>query len=354
MALSLRSNDEEDEADEVEQRLRNRLADLEGRLEDQQKIRQMREHIQHMRNKHDLELEKVELRAEQQVEDVKAKARAAIRKAKKQAKRERKRYDAIVAAVEELAEAIGEVEDEREALDDAGLTSRLTIAEPTSDPGEDPRAYMRELGARHRETGDQLTRVREAIGDGELGARATDVDVLEERVQELLTNPEVRSRAMTVAEKARMFAEDPGKSQYYRELIQPYADAIETVADERPRAKVVDGARLALGVLEEAFMDSRTYLLRRSGKLDDHEIETDVVVERIEEDADDAIDRLEAALSTARGLGPVDFFQNLTTEISRRLDRGEDGAGVAAWILSDVTVSILEDEAVRDWLEGQH
>lgn len=356
MPLSLGSNkntSDDTDPDEIEQRLRNRLADLEGRLEDQQKVRQMREHIQHLRNKHQLELEKAELKADQRVENVKAKARSAVSSAKKKAKRERKRYQALVDAVTELAEAIDEADASRQQLSDAGLDSRLTIEPPTADPSEEPRAFLRDLVARQRDVEDKLTRVLAALDDGELGQATTDVDVLEDRVKDLLTNPEVRSQAMTVIEKARMFAEDPGKSQYHREILTPYADAIEQVLDTEQRANIVQGARMALDVVEEAFMDSRTYLLRRSGKLDDHEIEVDVVVERVEESPDDATDRMKAALDSARALGPVDFFKNLTGELTRRVDRGEDGAGVAAWILSDATVTVLEDETVREWLAGQ-
>lgn len=353
MPLSLTNDDENASAEDVEERLRNRLADLEGRLEDRQKISQMREHIQHLRNKHELELEKARLTADQRVEDVKDKARSAVKRAKKKAARERKRYDALQDAVVELAETLEDIDEARQALEDAGLDARLAPREPTADPEDDPRAYLRDLLAKHRDVETQLERLHASLDGGELGEATTDVAVLEERAQDLLTNPEVRSQAKTVAEKARMFAEDPGKSQYYRELVMPYADGVCQVVEAHQRANVVQGARIALDVLEEAFMDSRTYLLRRSGALDDHEIDVDVLVERVEEDPADAVDRLETALDTARGLGPVDFFRNLTDEIERRVDRNEDGAGVAAWILSDVTVAVLDDDAVRDWLAGQ-
>lgn len=352
MPLSL-SSDDEDSPDDVEQRLRNRLADLEGRLEDQQKVRQMREHIQHLRNKHELELEKAELKADQRVEEVKDKARDAVQKARRKVKRERARREKLEEAVLELAEALDDVDEARQALEDAGLDARLAPRSPSADAEEEPRAFLRDLVARTRDVESQLERVDGAIGDGELGEPTTDVAVLEERVADLLTNPEVRSKAKTVAEKAQMFAEDPGKSQYYREMVLPYADGIRQVAEAHPRANVVQGARLALDVVEEAFRTSRTYLLRRSDALDDHEIDVDVLVERVEEDPADAVDRLEAALNTARGLGPVDFFQNLADDVARRVDRGDDGAAVAAWILSDVTVEVLEDETVRTWLDGQ-
>ncbi len=353
MPLSLGKENENATSDDVEQRLRNRLADLEGRLEDQQKVRQMREHIQHLRNKHELELEKAKLGADQRVEDVKAQARKAVNKAKKKAARERKRYKALHAAVEQLAEALDDVDDTRRELSQAGLEPRLAPPAPAGDPAEDPRAYLRALVAKHREVDDRLERLHAALDGGELGDPTTDVTVLEDRVGDLLTNPEVRSQAQTVAEKARMFAEDPGKSQYHRELLLPYARGIEQVVETEQRANVVQGARLALDVVEEAFMDSRTYLLRRSGALDDHEIGVDVLVERVEEIAADAVDRLETALDTARGLGPVDFFRNLSDEVKRRVDADEDGAGVAAWILSDVTVAVLDDDAEREWLSGQ-
>lgn len=354
MPLSITDNGSDDaDPEDVEQRLRNRLADLEGRLEDQQKVRQMREHIQHLRNKHELELEKAQLNADQRVEDVKAKARKAVNNAKKKASRERKRYRALREAVEQLAEALGEVDDTRSELSEAGLEPRLAPSAPAGDPGEEPRAYLRALASKHREVDDRLARLHAALDGGELGEPTTDVAVLEDRVGDLLTNPEVRSQAATVVEKARMFAEDPGKSQYHREILLPYARGIEQLLEAEQRANVVQGARLALSIVEEAFMDSRTYLLRRSSVLDDVEIEADVLVERVEEAPEDAIDRTRTALDTARGLGPVDFFRNLTEEIDRRLDRGEDGAGVAAWILSDVTVAVLDDEHVREWLSGQ-
>lgn len=353
MSLSLKKNARSDDAEKIEQRLRNRLADLEGRLEDRSELRQLRDHIQHLERKHEIELEKARLAGREQVQAVKQQASEIVGKAKKRLKGERARYERLVSDLSQLEAALAELETRRVALKDAGLDAQLAPHAPNTGAEEDVREFIRQLTAQAKDVTDRIGRVHGAIGDGELSTPTTDVAILEDRTQELLTNPEVRSKALTVAEKARMFANDPGKSQYYRELVQPYAQAIAKVVEQEQHANIVHGARQALTIVEEAFLDSRTYLLRRSGALDDHAIEAQVVHERLEESADDAVDRLSSALDSARALGPVDFFQNMTTELNRRIERGEDGAGVAAWILSDVTVAVLEDETVRRWMAGQ-
>ena len=351
MALSLGKT--KDNGNDAEARLRARLADLEGRLEDSQKIKQLENHIRHLTEKHELELEKARLEAKQGADQVKEKASGMLKKAKAKIQAEQARYKKLLRDLAALEEAMAATDERLASLAGKGLKCQLATTKPSRSVRDEPREFVAQLVSRQRDLADRLTRIEEALGDGKLQKATTDVEILQERSKELLSNPELKSKAMTVAEKARMFAQDPGKSQYYRELLAPYAEGIQQVLATEARANVVYGCQEALSVLEESFRDSRTFLLRRSGALDDHAIEAEVVVERIEESAEDALGRMRTMLDNARALGPVDFFQNMEQEIARRVERGEKGAKVAAWVLSDVTVTVLEDETVRAWLSGQ-
>ncbi len=351
MALSLGNKKTSDT--EAEARLRARLADLEGRLEDGQKIRQLENHIQNLKERHEVELDKARLEAKQEVEEIKDKATGRIKQAKKAIKGHKARYQRLVDDLKRLETAVGQTADRARGLSERGLEMRLVKDRVGRSVDEDPREFLAELVRYQQDLADRLTRIEEALGDGKLGTTATDLDLIQHRSKELLSNPELKSKALTVAEKARMFAQDPGKSQYYRELLVPYAQAIQGVLETETRASIVYGCQEALAILEEAFRDSRTFLLRRSGKLDDHAITAEVTIERLEEPAEDALGRMRTMLETARALGPVDFFQNMEQAVARRIEREEKGARVAAWILSDVTVTVLEDETVRSWLETQ-
>lgn len=358
MAISLRNNS--NKADAVEDRLRARLAELENRLDDGSKIKQLEQHIHFLNEKHELALREARIEADRRVaearaeaQDVKDRAGAVISKWKKALAAEQSKRAAIVEDLAKLDAMLAEIDGKCRELASKGLKVHMVPDAPGRDLAADPRGYIHQLVTLQRDVADRLDRVLAAMGDGSLDAPTTDLDILAERAAELLTNPEMRSRGRTVAEKARMFAEDPGKSGYYRELVTPYADAIRQVLDHSSRGSIVHGAQEALAILESSFRDSRTFLLRRSGHLDDHSIEATVDMERVEENPEDALSRMNTILDNARALGPVDFFHNMATEVASRVERGDKGARVASWILSDVTVTVLEDEVVRGWLAGQ-
>lgn len=350
MALSIGKNGK---ADKVEERLRARLADLEGRLEDSSKITRLENHIVHLNEKHTVELERTRIEGQGKVNEVKAKAAEVVKETKRRLAAEQARTKTLVEDLARLEGQLKQVEVHTRSLAGKGLKLNLAPAGMSRTVAENPREFIAQLVSFNQDLVDRLTRIEASIGEGHLERQTTDLDILEERTKELLSNPEVKSKALMVTEKARMFANDPGKSQYYRELVVPYAQAIGQVLATESRASVVHGAHEALQILEIAFRDSRTFLLRRSGELDEHTIAASVEVERLEESAQDAMARLQAVIDNARALGPVDFFHNMQQELQRAVERGEQGAKAAAWILSDVTVTILEDEVVRGWLANQ-
>jgi hypothetical protein len=344
----------EKKSNEVEDRLRARLADIEGRLDDSSKIRQLEDHIRFLNQKHQLEIEKASLAAREKVQEVQGKAAELVKEAKRRISGEQARYQKLVEDLAKLEANLKMVQTRSRELSAKGLKLHLAPNGGIDrSVAAEPREFVSQLATFHRDLADQLMRVSEAIGDGKLEHPTTDVTILEERTKELLTNPELKSKALTVSEKARMFGVDPAKAQYYRELIVPYTRAIQKVLEADTKASVVLGCQEALAILETAFRDSRTFLLRRSGDLDNHDIPAEVSLERMVEAPEDALGRMNAVMDNARALGPVDFFHNILMEVNRSVERGDAGARVAAWVLSDVTVAVLEDARIQKWLAGQ-
>ncbi len=343
-----------DDPDAIEERLRNRLADLEGRLEDQQKVKRLENHIQNLNEQHRLEKERIQLEAKKKIDEANDALQAFKQETKQRFKQEIDRRRAIQQRLTHFDKKLRTLQENNQALAEKGLHIDLIPPPPSTDPQQDPTTYLERLTLHLDHVQERLEHIQNALGEGELETRTTGTEILEDQTQALLSNPNLRSKALTVSENARLFADDDAKNQYHQELLTPYTNAIQRVLQEHQRAHIVHGCETALNILKDAFTNSRTYLLRRSEDLDGFHLEPDVITERFQEQGEDAQQRIETILDNARALGPVDFFENLNTTLARALERGDEGANEAAWILSDVTVHLLEHEHVRNWLENQH
>lgn len=193
----------------------------------------------------------------------------------------------------------------------------------------------------------------EALLDDREMAEPTDVlDLVADGLPSETADVRAAEEAGSVAELVRVWIDADPMDRYRRELLEPYAAAVEQALQGDPDAVRVGGAKTALRILKDAFDESRTYMHRRSAMLDDHAVVVDVDPGRFEHDPELAMDRFEAVLEQARALGAVDFFHNLHVRTREALDEGEDHAGPAAWLLADVTSEILADPKVKQWIEA--
>lgn len=263
-------------------------------------------------------------------------------------KEDRVRYlkDVLADVEEELADLSAT----RDELADADLRVPWLPDHETNGGRPDKRADAIHASlAQLHDAAEQL----EALLDGREMAEPTDVlDLVADGLPSETADVRAAEEAGSVAELVRVWIDADPMDRYRRELLEPYAAAVEQALAGDPDAVRVGGAKTALRILKDAFDESRTYMHRRSAMLDDHAVVVDIDPARFEHDPELAMDRFEAVLEQARALGAVDFFHNLHVRTREALDADEDHAGAAAWLLADVTSEILVDPKVKQWIQA--
>lgn len=262
-------------------------------------------------------------------------------------KEDRIRY--LKQALARIDDDLAELSAARDRLQKRNLSVPWLPDHESEDARPDARldAIRATLEAIH-EAADRL----ETLVDGDELAEPTDAtDVLQAHIRESTVAERAASQAPSVAQLYRMWVDADTMDRYRRELLEPYARAACHLLEDDPDETTVHAAKAALAMLKDAFNESRTFLLRRSPALDDHVVDVDVHPQRWEQDPKLALQRFDAVLEQARAIGAVDFFHNLRVRVQDGLDSDEDGAAPAAWLLADVTASILGDDAVKSWIE---
>lgn len=256
-----------------------------------------------------------------------------------------------------LKDVLADLEDDlaglsarRDELADADLqVPWLPDHEPAGDRPDRRAEAIRASLSQIRDAASEL----EALLDGREMAEPTDaLDLIADGLPSETADARAAEEAGSVAELVRVWIDADPMDRYRRELLEPYAAAVEQALAGDPDAVRVGGAKTALSILKDAFDESRTYMHRRSAMLDDHAVVVDIDPSRFEHDPELAMDRFEAVLEQARALGAVDFFHNLHVRARQALDEGEEHAGPAAWLLADVTSEVLTDPKVKQWIES--
>lgn len=250
-----------------------------------------------------------------------------------------------LADVEADLEAIAEI---RDRLEDRNLTVPW-LPDHDAD-GTRPDRRLAGIRATLDEVRDAAEHLVERL-DGDRLAEPTDAaDVLGDRIAGRRADEVAAQEAPSVLELYRLWTDADPMDRYRRELLAPYARAAEQALDASADHATVEGARLALDLLQEAFEESRTYMLRRSAALDDHVVDVRVRPERFDRDPGLALERLDAVVEQARARGAVDFFHNLAVRTRRAVEGDVDGADQAAWLVAEATAAILSDPEVEAWI----
>lgn len=185
---------------------------------------------------------------------------------------------------------------------------------------------------------------------GTPAAVTADTEILRAHAKRVSQGVDVESERRAVLEQARLWVEDPRLRTYHVELLRPYATALADLLDRHRSEAAVAAARVALRVVRAAERESAGYLLRRSAALDGVVVAAPLALDRYHGDPRHALARMEGALAQRRGVGAIDFFHNVAQGAARAVRANEAGAALAAWLLSDATMALLDDARVMGWM----